>query len=225
MSQAIHAAMAAILADFPVVGKDRNNPHFKYAYRGIDDGLAALNPLLGKHKVYLQLVDLQPTFHDAGKGVRCILTGGVRFVSGEDGSFVQMSLAGEGMDSGDKALMKAQANGLKYVIWYTFAVPTEEKKDSEAFNEPDQDEKSKTRAKRSAPKVETKQEDEQQTQTGELSDAAKTMLEMIKSIKDGAQYLDKRPEVRAWVQARPQGDHERKLVVDMFVDKQHELGV
>jgi hypothetical protein len=33
--------------------------------------------------------------------------------------------------------MKAQANGLKYVIWYTFVVPTAEKKDSEAFEDED----------------------------------------------------------------------------------------
>ena len=57
-----------------------------------------------------------------------------RFVA-EDGSFVESEMVGEGVDTGDKAMMKAQANALKYAIWYTFAVPTHEKLDSEAFDD------------------------------------------------------------------------------------------
>ncbi len=154
---AIHQKMAAITAEFPVVGKD-NKAHESqggYKYRGIDDALANLNGLLKKHGVYLQLVDLVPEFSDAGataKGknqTRCVVTGKVRFVAGEDGSHTECSLAGEGIDSADKALMKAQANGLKYSIWYTFGVPTYETRDSEAFeDEPAKAPAKKTKAKK-----------------------------------------------------------------------------
>jgi hypothetical protein len=135
--------MAAILADFPVVGKDQKNPSQGYNYRGVDDALGYLHQLLAKHGVYMTLTDLAPEFSDAGTTkagkawVRCVLTGTVKFIAGEDGSFVEASLVGEGLDTGDKALMKAQANGLKYVIWYTFCVPTDEVKDSEAFPDPE----------------------------------------------------------------------------------------
>lgn len=139
----IYKQMAAILADFPVVTKDqRNTGGGNYNYRGIDDALGALHPLLAKHGVFLALANLEPEYHPAGKTkagadvVRCVLTGQVRFFA-DDGSFVEVALCGEGIDTADKALMKSQANGLKYVIWYTFVVPTLEKKDSEAFDDPD----------------------------------------------------------------------------------------
>jgi hypothetical protein len=139
----IYEKMAAITRDFPVVTKDNKNPSQGYSYRGIDDALGALHGLLAKHGVFLSLCELVPEFHDGGttksgtKQTRCIVTGKVRFIAGEDGSFVESALMGEGLDTGDKAAMKAQANALKYVIWYTFAVPTDEKKDSEAFEDPE----------------------------------------------------------------------------------------
>lgn len=141
----IFQKMAAILADFPVVTKDQKHGGFgeSYNYRGIDDALAALHPLLAKHGVFLALTDLEPEYHEAGTTkagkslVRCVLNGKARFFA-DDASYVEVAFVGEGVDGGDKALMKAQANGLKYVIWYSFCVPTfGEKKDSEAFEDED----------------------------------------------------------------------------------------
>jgi hypothetical protein len=140
----IFTKMAAILRDFPVVSKDQKHGGFgeSYNYRGIDDALAALHPLLAKHGVFMALTDLEPEYHDAGTTkagktlVRCVLTGKCRFIA-DDGSFVDVAFVGEGVDGGDKALMKSQANGLKYVVWYSFCVPTLEKKDSEAFEDED----------------------------------------------------------------------------------------
>lgn len=141
----IYTKMAAILKDFPTVSKDQKHGGFgeSYNYRGIDDALAALHPLLAKHGVFMALTELEPEYHDAGTTkagkslVRCVLTGKARFFA-DDGSHVEVAFVGEGVDGGDKALMKAQANGLKYVIWYSFCVPTfGEKKDSEAFEDED----------------------------------------------------------------------------------------
>lgn len=141
----IYGSMAKILADFPTVSKDQKHGGFgeSYNYRGIDDALAALHPLLAKHGVFLALTDLDPEYHDAGTTkagktlVRCVLTGKARFYA-DDGSYVEVAFVGEGVDGGDKAMMKAQANGLKYVVWYSFCVPTfGEKKDSEAFEDED----------------------------------------------------------------------------------------
>jgi hypothetical protein len=137
----IFTAMAAILKDFGFVAKSATNPHFKYNYRGVDDALGAIHPLMAKHGVFLTLVNMQAQFMDLpNQNVRCVVHATARFVA-DDGSFVDASLVGEGVDKGDKALMKAQANGLKYVVWYTFCVPTTETKDSEAFPEPTDDEK------------------------------------------------------------------------------------
>lgn len=144
MSDYIHKRMAAILAEFPAVPKERSGAGISYKYRGIDDALRALNPLLAKHGVYMRVNYLAPEFTAAaatssGKPqFRCVLTGEMQFTA-DDGSFASIALAGEGIDTADKALMKAQANALKYGIWYTFCVPTDEKKDSEAFDGEDDD--------------------------------------------------------------------------------------
>lgn len=135
----IHTKMAAILAEFPAVPKERSGAGISYKYRGIDDGLRALNPLLAKHGVFMRISGLALAFSPAGETAskkpqtRCVVQADLTFVA-TDGSDVSVAIAGEGIDTADKALMKAQANALKYGIWYTFCVPTDEKKDSEAFD-------------------------------------------------------------------------------------------
>ena len=136
----IYAAMAAIQRDFPAVTKEGINPSQKYKFRGIDDALKALNPLLSKHGVFMVAQDLKVSISDTGAKTsngtpmfRSILTGTVIWYH-LDGSSIESSIVGEGIDMGDKGTMKAHANALKYLCWYTFAVPTEsEKKDSESF--------------------------------------------------------------------------------------------
>ncbi len=209
----IYQKMAAILAEFPGVSKGQTNPSQKYNYRGIDDALSALHPLLCKHGVFLQLVGLQPEFSDAGTTnsgktqTRCSIRGCVRFVCGEDGSYTECSLIGEGVDMGDKAMMKAQANGLKYVIWYTFAVPTDEKTDSEAFEDPEPT-KAPSRTKRAAlpPPI-------QLEPLLKLS-AAKTYQELTKV------WTEMRPDLLQMAADDPQ----RGALVDAYKKKQAELG-
>lgn len=243
MTQKIHAKMAAILAEFPAVTKDKKNPSQGYQYRGIDDALRELNPLLSKHGVYIQLVDLVPTFTDAGQTrsgtqqVRCVVVGKVRFVAGEDGSATECSLIGEGIDMGDKAMMKAQANGLKYVLWYTFCVPTDEKKDSEAFEDPgtgggSSDSGSapaKRGGRRAAPALKSgtggngsQPPLDSAPPTADAGDGA-AILALIQGCKDKEDWMGIRGEVRSWVQAQSPDSPARKRVVDVFVQRQTEL--
>ena len=131
--------MAAVLADFEAVAKSHKNKQQNYNFRGVDDALRVLHPLLAKHKIYTGYSDMLAELSEFktrnSTNFRCVVHGTVEFRH-EDGSFVTRATVGEGADSYDKATMKAMANGLKYVIWYTFCVPTAEKKDSEAFDEP-----------------------------------------------------------------------------------------
>lgn len=213
----IFAKMAAILAEFPVVSKDQRNNGFGggYDYRGIDDALAALHPLLAKHGVFMALTGLEPEYHPAGTTksgaalVRCVLTGAVRFYA-DDASFVEVSFVGEGVDGVDKAMMKAQANGLKYVCWYTFCVPTKEKKDSEAFEDPE--------IKDSAPApARTKRAAKPSTLTQEW------LLEMS-TVKSASALSDLwLQKIRPEVTRMPADSLERAQLVEGFKKKQAEL--
>ena len=221
MSDSIHKKMAAILAEFPAVTKDRLQPQAKYNYRGIDDALRELNPLLSKHGVYLQLVDLVPTFLDAGTTksgntqVRCVVVGKVRFVS-DDGSYTEASLVGEGVDTGDKAMMKAQANGLKYVLWYTFCVPTDEKKDSEAFEDPDTG-PAPARTRRAPKKNPDGGAPPDTNGGGDLSGKGKEILDLIAGCRSEGDLEGIKTQVKAYAEAlRAKGDTSYKKIVDEY---------
>lgn len=142
MKALIHSKMTAILAEFPAVTKSQSGQGISYTYRGIDDALLALNPLLAKHRVYLQPLYSGVEWSERGTSrsgavqYHVLVKGTLSFVA-EDGSSFAVSLLGEGVDSRDKCIMKAQANALKYAIWYTFCVPTAEVKDSEAYDAED----------------------------------------------------------------------------------------
>ena len=142
---AIYEAMASVLAEFPVVTKDRKNPSQGYSFRGIDDVYLAAHDLLAKYKIFPLPCNLQMTLHEApdtnrgGKQYRALVHGELRFTHA-DGSSVSVGLAGEGIDSSDKAGMKAISNAVKYAYWNTFCVPNQVKKDSEAFHADEPDE-------------------------------------------------------------------------------------
>lgn len=133
--------MAFIQAEFPVVTKGRRvtGGGANYSYRGIDDALSVLNPLLAKHRVFMRpcfhTVSTTPCTTSSGKpAFHTTLQGTLYFTCGDTGESIEVDMLGEGLDNADKGTMKAQANALKYALWYTFCVPTEEKKDSEAFD-------------------------------------------------------------------------------------------
>lgn len=133
--------LSKIQAEFPVVTKGRRvtGGGASYSYRGIDDALSVLNPLLAKHRVFMrpcfQHVTTEACMTSGGKpAFRTNVRGTLYFQCGDTGEGLGVDMVGEGMDNADKGTMKAQANALKYALWYTFCVPTEEKKDSEAFD-------------------------------------------------------------------------------------------
>jgi hypothetical protein len=131
----IHKQMAAILADVGAVEKSRRNQQQNYAFRGIDDVLAALHPLFAKHGVYCTPIveDVQRSEYQTKSGTAMFSTlVRVRHrFHAQDGSYVDCVTVGEGSDSGDKSANKAMAGAYKYALFYTFSIPTEEAKDSE----------------------------------------------------------------------------------------------
>jgi hypothetical protein len=58
-------------------------------------------------------------------------------VFADDGSFVEMTVVGEGMDSGDKSANKAMSVAMKYAMFQLFCIPTEEMidPDGESFTD------------------------------------------------------------------------------------------
>src|SRR5687768_10026633 len=113
----VYEAIAAITDEMSKEGisKSQSNKQQGYKYRGIDEVLNTLSPMLAKHKLNIlprctdrQLVERATK---DGKGVLFYVTvkSDFDFVSAVDGSKHTVTTYGEAMDSADKATNKAMS--------------------------------------------------------------------------------------------------------------------
>lgn len=132
----IYESITKIIAEIPAISKDKVNKIQGFKYRGIDDVMNAIQPLLAKYRVFITPEVLGQTREE-----RQSTKGGTLIYSickikytfyAEDGSNVTAITIGEGMDSGDKATNKAMAIAMKYALFQVFCIPTDEMKDPDA---------------------------------------------------------------------------------------------
>ena len=118
------------------ISKDRSNQQQGYKFRGIDDCLNALAPLLAEHGVIIY-----PEVLERGVIERETRNGGALFYvtvkvkytfAADDGSSFPVTTYGEAMDSADKATNKAMSAAYKYAVIQTFCIPTEGDNDADA---------------------------------------------------------------------------------------------
>lgn len=126
----IYKKMLDVKKDFSAVSKDQKNTFQGFKFRGIDQFINALKPILDKHGVglttQLQQSSEEYKTNDKGKtskNVRIVM--GYTFFA-EDGSTMTSSMPAEGIDTSDKATNKALSAAFKYMLIQTFAVPTED---------------------------------------------------------------------------------------------------
>lgn len=137
----IYGAINQIMEEIGAIGKDKRNASQGFNYRGVDDVMNVLQPLLVKHHVAIvpDVVDHRREERESSKGssIRyAILTIRYTFLSTEDGSSLSVTVIGEGMDSGDKASNKAMSVAFKYACFQVFCIPTEEMKDPDEETPP-----------------------------------------------------------------------------------------
>jgi hypothetical protein len=129
----IFQSILAIMNDISAIGKDKQNVQQGFKFRGIDDVYNALHPLMAKHGVFSvpQVTSKESSKEVSANGKnlfyeKLMIT--YTFCA-EDGSNVQCTVLGVGMDSGDKAANKAMAIAHKYALLQIFCVPTVENDD------------------------------------------------------------------------------------------------
>lgn len=139
---AIHAQLAAIMADVTAVGKDGRNSQQGYNFRAIEMVMNTLHPIFAQHKVFIlpEVVEDKTEERVTGKGsnlIYRILRVKFAFVSGEDGSRETVTTVGEGMDSGDKAANKAMTAAFKYALAQLVILPYAGLDDGDADTPPE----------------------------------------------------------------------------------------
>lgn len=132
----IYESINAIMAECPVIAKAQKNAQQGFMYRGVDVVMNVFQPLLAKYKVFVvpEVLDTMREERQTKSGGNLIYTIlKVRYTFfAEDGSNIQATVQGEGMDSADKSGNKAMSVAFKYAMFQVFCIPTEEMKDPDA---------------------------------------------------------------------------------------------
>ena len=136
----IYAKMLAVKKDIGSVGKDMKNSGQGWKFRGIDQFVNALHPILNKHGVGILPEVVQ---HSEPKFITNEKTGKtskntqvtVKYTFfAEDGSTVACTMPAEGVDPGDKGTNKALSAAFKYCLIQTFCVPTQDMAEADLGN-------------------------------------------------------------------------------------------
>ena len=132
----IYQAIIGVMSDIGVIGKEKKNAQQGFKYRGVDDVMNALQPVMVQHGLFVvpEIIDQKREERQTNRGgnlIYSVCTVRYTFYA-KDGSSVQCVVVGEGMDSGDKATNKAMSIAFKYACFQVFCIPTEEMKDQDA---------------------------------------------------------------------------------------------
>jgi hypothetical protein len=127
----IAQAMGAIMKEVGAIAKKDKNTSQGFNFRGIDSVVNAVSPALQKHGVIVvpSVDDYEYTTVEIGRNrtamghVKVIVT--YTFI-GSNGDSIKATVAGEAMDSGDKATAKAMSVAFRTALLQALALPTDE---------------------------------------------------------------------------------------------------
>jgi len=124
----IYERIAAIMAEVPAIGKNKQNQEQHYWFRGIDNVYNSLHPLFVKHQVFTTSEILNKnrevwTNKNGTIMIEFTLQVKYRFTA-IDGSSIETETMGQAMDSSDKASNKAMSMAHKAAILQIFMIPT-----------------------------------------------------------------------------------------------------
>lgn len=127
----VFEALSAVTQDLSAkgIGKNQTNTFDKYKFRGIDDVLNVVGPILAKHGVVIipsihrhetnqtRTSQDKPTMHS-------IVVVNYEII-GPAGDRISGSAIGEGMDRGDKSLNKAMTSAYKNFVFEALCIPVQ----------------------------------------------------------------------------------------------------
>jgi hypothetical protein len=127
----VYAAINAITSELATCGiaKLHRNASDGYRFRGIDDVMQALAPLLARHRLcILPRVLAREASERTGEGNKLLSSVSLHvafdLVSARDGSTHSIEVSGEALDAGDKATAKAMSAAWKQAMVQAFCIPS-----------------------------------------------------------------------------------------------------
>lgn len=144
MAELVYQKMMDVMSELESIGKNQTNKNMQgvvqYKFRGIDDCMNALNPLLKKHRLMIvpqvtsRTVDYTTTANGKPQ-IHVVMTVSYQFVAEDGSSSIPFIMTGEASDTSDKACNKAMAVSMKYFLFQAFCIPTEEMRNVDPDNE------------------------------------------------------------------------------------------
>ena len=125
MSVLVYQSVNAVAADLAQSGvaKSHTNEDGDDRYRSIDDVMAALAPLLARHKLCLLPRILERTERQGNGSTHVTVHAAFEIVSALDGSRHTVETFGEAIDGSDKATAKAISAAYKSAVLQAFCIP------------------------------------------------------------------------------------------------------
>lgn len=123
----IYTLIPKVMASIGAVGKDRQNKDQNYRFRGLEDIYNAVHPALVANGVFCvpQVLTHESQDRVSKNGspmIRVVMKIAHRFYA-PDGSSVEVTTCGEGIDNSDKATNKAMSFAMKYAYVELLAWP------------------------------------------------------------------------------------------------------
>jgi len=113
------------------IGKTQKNEAQNYKFRGVEQAMNEMSPIMVNHGITvasryadLSIIDRVKGDPKDAKATRFVTLKGTFTFTAEDDSFVTSEAYGEAMDSGDKAVIKAQSVAFRTALFQLFVVPT-----------------------------------------------------------------------------------------------------
>ncbi len=134
----IYKAINATMKEIGAIAKDKKNQQQGFMFRGIDQVMNTMKPIMEKHGIFI-VPEILETIREervTAKGGNLIYTfHKIKYhFTAIDGSEIAAVVAGEGMDSADKSSNKAMAVAFKYACFQVFCIPTEEMAEDDPDN-------------------------------------------------------------------------------------------
>jgi ERF superfamily len=136
-STSIQQLMVDVMNDVLEIGKNSRNAQQGFEFRGVEDVINVVGPLLRKHRVVItpfQIKDVQKERYETKSGTAMVnaTVTVIWHFTGPEGDFLSAETIGEAADSGDKALAKAQSVAYRIVLERSFSIPTKGQPDPDA---------------------------------------------------------------------------------------------
>jgi hypothetical protein len=129
----IQTAINAAMRDIAKIGigKTQTNTAQNYRFRGVEQAMNELSPIMVNNGITvaaryseLAVAERIKGAPADGKATRFVTLKGTFTFTADDDSSMVADAYGEAMDSGDKAVIKAQSVAFRTAIFQTFVVPT-----------------------------------------------------------------------------------------------------